>query len=129
MLIRKIFKNYYCSGLYDNTKKFVLSRTLCIQHKPYKTPPAPLKEMFITNKPNYIFSIDFLGPFSNGFHVLTFLDYFSKHMDLYPVKSNNMQAVVNAFTVYVTSFGRSAVLLSDIDTQFTSNIINNFLTF
>lgn len=67
---RKLVKKFKLTGIFQDTKKFAV-------------PPASLQEIFIPSKPSELVSVDFLGPFSNGFLVLTFLDYLSKHLELF----------------------------------------------
>lgn len=74
--------------------------------------------MFIPSVLNKLVSVDFLGPFSNDFHVLTFLNHFSK-TKLFPIKPAS-QAMINALTTYITNFGRPAALMSVLGSQFTS---------
>lgn len=124
---RRLLKYYYWYGIFNDTKNFVLSCTLCIKNKPHKIPHAPLQEMFIPSMPNELISLDFLGPFTNGFHVLTVIDHFTKHIEVYPIKSPSSQSVVDALTSYVTTYGRPAALMSDLGSQFTAHITNHFL--
>lgn len=124
---RKLLKRFYWYGIFNDTKNFVLSCTLCIKNKPHKIPHAPLQEMFIPSMPNDLISLDFLGPFSNGFHVLTVIDHFTKHIELYPTKSPSSQTVVDALTQYITTYGRPSALMCDLGSQFTAQISNHFL--
>lgn len=44
---RKLLKKFYWSGIFKNTKNFVLSYILCSKHKSYRILPAPLQEKFL----------------------------------------------------------------------------------
>ena len=104
----------------------MLSCDLCIKNKPHRIPAALLKDMFIPDRQNELVSMDFLGSFTNGMHVLTFLDHFSKFVELFPVKNITAQAVVDCLTKYITTFGRPASVMSGLGSQFTANIFNHF---
>lgn len=124
---RKILKGYYWRGVYQDTKNYVLSCDLCIKSKPHKIPAAPLQEMFIPKVPGELVSMDFLGPFTNGMHVLTVLDHFSKFVELFPITSPSAQSVVDSLMKYITTFGRPASVMSDLGPQFTAQIFNHFM--
>lgn len=82
-----------------------MSCTLGIKHKSHQIPSATLPEMFIPSMLSKLVWVDFFGVLSNGFHVLTFLDRFSKHNEPFSIKFTSPEDVVDALINYMTKFG------------------------
>lgn len=123
-------QRYFWKGAYTDTKNFVLSCDQCIRHKPFSPVQAPLVSLRIPQTPGDFISMDILGPIKDGGYTLTILDHFSKHMALYPLKNITAESVTTHVINYISNYGRPSVILSDLGTQFTSevfNLVNNAL--
>jgi hypothetical protein len=67
-------------------------------------------------------SLDIVGPFPNGCYILTIIDIFSRHLELYILNSITANAVADKFLQYISTHGRPSQVLSDLGTQFNSRI-------
>lgn len=72
-------------------------------------------------------SMNFLSSFSSSFHLFTFLNHFSKHVELFSVKSPRYKTVVNAFTSYIINFVHPEDFMTDLGSQFSSQVYNNVI--
>ena len=108
------------------TLNFVASCIKCLQAKHHRTPSAPLQPTYTPRYPGHTISTDIVGPFPNGKYVLTVTDHFSRHVELYPLNTITADKIVKCLFSYITSFGRPALILSDLGTQYTSQIYNIF---
>lgn len=117
---------YYWQGMYADAQNFVSSCKTCIKNKPHKIPQAPFQPTMIADRPGYLVSLDLVGPFSNGQHILTIIDHFSRHLQLFPLLSITSSAVIHALFSYIATHGRPSVILTDLGTQFTSEVFHKF---
>ncbi|GFS79120.1 integrase catalytic domain-containing protein [Nephila pilipes] len=67
-------------------------------------------------------SIDIVGPVRSNNYVLTVLDHFNKHAELFPITNIQAPTITRKIIQYITTFGRPGMILSDLGTQFTANI-------
>lgn len=119
-------QKYFWKGIYNDTLNFVISCPKCLVVKHHKLPKAPLQKTYTPRYPGHTIAIDLVGPFSNGFSVLTATDHFSRHMELFPLKDTSTHKIVNCLFKYFTTFGRPSVILSDLGPQFNSYIYDMF---
>ena len=70
--------------------------------------------------------MDILGPLKNRHYVLTCLDQFSKHLELYPLTKITSDAVTNHLFSYISTHGRPALILCDLGSQFISEVFHTF---
>lgn len=128
--IDKTFQNlerkYFWRGMYSDVINYVKSCTKCLTIKPQRVPVAPFQKTLIPSRPGQLLSLDFVGPFSNGQHILTVIDHFSKHFKLYPLKKITAMNAVHAIFDYIVTFGRPEMILSDNGSQFKANIFQEF---
>lgn len=123
-------ERYFWKGAYKDTKQFVESCVICLQAKPQKTPQAPFQGTFIPRHPGEMVSMDIIGPFHNKLHILTIIDIFTRHMELYPLINITAATVAEKLVKYISTHGRPSQVLCDLGTQFTATIfqcLNNVL--
>ena len=71
-------------------------------------------------------SIDFVGPFHDGGHVLTIVDDFSRYVELHPAEAATAQAAATGLMLTFGSFGAPKILHSDKGAPFVSKLIKEF---
>ena len=128
--IAKTYQNlnrkYFWKGSYTDVINFVSSCKICATSKPHRIPKAPLQNSDIPKYPGQYISMDILGPLSNNKYVLTIVDHFSRHLELYALNNITSNAVIKALFQYIATHGRPAKILTDLGTQFCSEIFNKF---
>lgn len=117
---------YFWKGCYNDTLNFVASCTKCLQVKQHRTPSAPFQPTYNPKVPGHTIAIDLVGPFSTGHSILTITDHFTRHLELFALRSTATEKIVHCLLNYFTTFGRPSVILSDLGTQFTSQVYNKF---
>lgn len=117
-------KKYFWKGIYSDTLNYVSSCTKCLKSKHHRTKQAPFQSTYTPKRPNNTVSIDLLGPFVTGQSILTVIDHFSRHLEMYPLRSITASKVVHCLLHYITTFGRPTVILSDLGKQFTAQVFN-----
>jgi transposase InsO family protein len=120
-------RKYYWQGSYCDTVNFVASCVKCLQTKHHNIPNAPFQPTSKPKLPNQIVSIDLVGPFQCGSSILTVIDHFSRHLELFPLRSTTTNVIVQCLLQYFAAYGRPTILLSDLGKQFTSQIHEQFL--
>lgn len=78
--LKVLSDKYYWKGIYADIVNFVKSCSTCITSKYHKIPQAPFQSNPIPQHPSDFVSMDLVGPFHNGYHILTVIDRFSKHL-------------------------------------------------
>lgn len=121
-----IKRKYFWQGMHCDTVNFVASCVKCLQTKHHITPPAPFQPTSRPKFPSEVISIDIVGPFQCGSSILTVIDHFSRHLELFPLKSTTTNIIVQCLLQYFTTFGRPSTMLSDLGKQFTSQIYDQF---
>jgi transposase InsO family protein len=116
---------YYWINMFSDIQNFVKSCTICIASKPQRIPPAPFQQTILPNHPNDAISLDIVGPFRNKCHILTVIDLFSRHLELYPITKIDANTVAEKIFKYITTFGRPAIILTDLGTQFTAQVFES----
>lgn len=111
---------YFWFGIYSDTLNFVYSCDKCIKAKPYTSQKAPFGSNWIPDRPAQFISMDILGPLNNGQYVLTIIDHFTRHLELYPLARITTEAVTKHVFDYIASYGRPSMILTDLGTQFCS---------
>lgn len=124
---KNIKKKYFWKGLYSDIVNYVKSCTRCLTNKPQRIPTAPLQNTIIPYRPGQFISLDFVGPFNNGYSIKTAIDHFSKHLRLYPLRNINAMNAVQAMFEYIVTFGHPKMILSDNGKQFQAHIFKEFL--
>jgi transposase InsO family protein len=116
---------YFWHGMFVDVQNYVASCTVCITSKIQRIPPAPFQHPIVPTHPNDAISLDLVGPFNNGFHILTVIDLFSRHLELYPLRKIDANSVALKIFKYITTFGRPSLILTDLGTQFTAETFKN----
>lgn len=121
-----VSKIYHWCGMYTDTINFVNSCATCLVNKPHSVKPAPFQANFLPYTPGQFISLDIVGPFQNQAHVLTIIDHFSRHLELMILNNLSARPVVECLLWYITTYGRPALILTDLGTQFTSECFDKF---
>lgn len=108
-----ITNRYYWKGMFKDIQNYINSCETCNTNKNFQIRPAPLQKSFIPTSPANVISIDFVGPFGNNQHILTIIDHFSRHLELFIVSNMSAQTVVNCIFEYISIYGRPSLVLSD----------------
>ena len=117
---------YFWKGIYADTVNFVQSCTRCATTKSHKIPQAPFLCNPVPEHPGDYISLDLVGPFINGFYILTCIDHFSRYLHLFPLKTISSQNIIDALFKYITVHGRPSMIQTDLGTQFTAQIFDEF---
>lgn len=112
--MHKLIKNYTNACKICNTHKY--------ERRPYniKISPRPITEKPLERVHMDIFII-------NHCSFLSLIDSFSKHLQMFYLKSKNIIHVQKAITKYISIFGVPATIITDHETTFRSIQIRNFL--
>lgn len=120
-------RSYFFPKMNTRIKSYINGCRTCYQHKydrkPYniKISPRPIMDkpfdrvhmdIFIINKQSF----------------LSIIDSFSKHLQMFPLKTKNLPDVRNALTKYITTFGPPALIVTDHETTFVSTQLREFLS-
>ncbi|GFX46677.1 putative tick transposon [Trichonephila clavipes] len=105
--------------MYSDTLNYVTS---CCRHKRKPCQKQAYGKTPIPTRPNEFISIDIVGPVRSHNYVLTVLDHFSKHAELFPITNIQAPTIARKIIQYITTFGRPGMILSDLGTQFTADI-------
>lgn len=119
-------RKYFWKGCYKDLMNFIASCKQCATTQQHRLPTAPLQPMPIPTHPSEIISMDLVGPFETGHTILTVTDHFSRHVELYPIKSISANIIMEKLFEYITTHGRPTLILTDLGSQFISEIFNNF---
>ncbi|GFW08384.1 retrovirus-related Pol polyprotein from transposon 17.6 [Trichonephila clavipes] len=93
--------------------------------------PAGWLIPIVSNYPNEIATLDFLGPYPvsrvrHNRYVLVITDHFNKWAEIIPLKKASARVIANNFfDNYISRFGAPIKLISDNGPQFISDIFEN----
>lgn len=119
-------RSYFFPKMYKLIRNYVNSCKICNAHKyerkPYniKISPRPVTEKPFDRVHMDIFIIDHCS-------FLSLIDSFSKHLQMFYLKSKNIIHVQKALGKYFSCFGVPATIVTDHETTFRSIQIRNFL--
>lgn len=87
-----------------------------------KLTKIPLLAAHVPIAPNQKIAMDILGPIKGMQNLLTLVDHFSRHIELYYLNNIIARAVTKAFLhcIAIATHGRLKIVLSDQGSQFTS---------
>lgn len=91
---QNLCRKFFWRGMFADVVNYIKSCDKCLTLKPQRVPVAPLQKTIIPTRPGQLLSLDLVGPFSNGKHILTVIDHFSKHLKLYALKNITAMQVV-----------------------------------
>ena len=123
---QQLSKFYYWRGCYADVINFVRSCPHCNAVKSHVIPSAPFMKNPFPNHPGDYISLDLVGPFKNQQYILTVIDHFSRFLVLYPLRTISSSNIVESLFDYITVHGRPSQILTDLGSQFTSNIFQQF---
>lgn len=120
-------RSYYFPKMDKLIAMYINSCQICNKHKyerrPYniKISPRPITEKPLERVHMDIFIID-------SCNFLSLIDSFSKHLQLFYMKTKNLTDVQKALTKYFASFGIPKLIVTDHETTFQSIQFRNFIT-
>lgn len=121
-----LLKQFYWKGMYADCLNFVLSCKECCKFKGRNVPPTQMQQTYTPSGPGQVVAIDFIGPFSNGLHILVMIDHFSRFLFAKTIKNPNSVNTLEILLQYICLFGKPHALLSDLGVQYTSRIFKDF---
>lgn len=122
----QIKRSYFFPKMNAQIKNFINSCEICNVHKydrkPYniKISPRPITDRPLKRVHMDIFIID-------KCNFLSLIDSFSKHLQMYHIKTKNVVHVQKAVSKYFSVFGTPELIVTDHETTFTSIQFKNFL--
>lgn len=121
---------FYWRGMYRDAEEFVKSCTDCSHYKsPRRYPQAPLQNNILAKKPLQYVSIDIVGPLNESpcghKYILCINDYFTRYMQIYPLKTQKATEVADKLLNYISIFGLFDNLLSDCASNFVGTILTS----
>lgn len=121
---------FYWKGMYRDAEEFVKSCTDCSRYKsPKRYPPAPLQTNILAKRPLEYISIDIVGPVSESpcghKYILCINDYFTRYMQIYPLKTQKATEVADKLLNFISIFGLFENLLSDCAQNFVGTILTS----
>ena len=117
-----LIRKYWWQRVYADTRNYVNSCHVCGEVKPNRQKRREFGNNPIPKEPGEFLSIDICGRFPTGFYVVSFIDNFSRRIQLYPVRNIKTETVAEAILKYMTAYGKVKYILSDRGGQFTSEI-------
>jgi transposase InsO family protein len=111
--------------------KYINACPSCQQFKYNNAPTASPMQMHVVNEPWITIGIDIMGPFPttlrNKRFLLVVVDYFTRWVELFSLRSTTSTDIANILTNEVFSrFGIPRFIVSDNGPQFVSNLFQNF---
>ncbi|KAL2099381.1 hypothetical protein ACEWY4_005861 [Coilia grayii] len=129
-----VFKTYkrlqevaFWPRMWSDVKEFVRNCTTCQTIKNNTQKPAGLGQQTSDHRPNQMIKVDLMGhlPWSvaRNEHLLIFVDYFTRWVELFPVRLATAQVIANIFhTEIITRWEVPDYILSDRGSQFVSSV-------
>ena len=124
--LQNLRKRFTWKTIIADTQNFVKSCEICLIHKHHKVNKAPFLPAPAPTGPNQKISLDLVGPLKNNTYVLTVLDHFSRHLELFTLNNITAQTVTKALLHYISTHGRPEMILTDQGSQFTSYMFDAF---
>lgn len=129
---KRVQQNYYWPGMARDIRRYIRSCNICGKYKVEQVKRAGLMYTLVTERPWEVICADFIGPLPKSSKgnswLLVLLDKFSKWVELIPLRSATANAVVTALKERIIyRFGCPKTLISDNGSQFSGNLLNDFL--
>ena len=127
--LTKIQSQFYWPGIVDSVYRFCRSCDLCQKTiDKGRVPRAPLGRMPLIGIPFQRVAIDLVGPLSppserGHRYFLTIIDYATRYPEAIPLKSITKPEVAEALVTVYSRVGIPCEVLSDLGTQFVSNLM------
>lgn len=124
MGVQKVFRTlrerFYWKTMLSDIKNFVASCEWCLRLKRNHQKILPGGMANIPNEVGCRISTDILGPIDSNY-VLTILDNYSRHLELYRLKRIDARSVAECLMKYITSYGVPQSIFSDNGGPYISN--------
>lgn len=119
-------RRFFVKGAFDLVSNYVASCKVCNVNKIRNIPRAPLQDSITPSRPSQVVTSDIVGPICDGVLLITFVDHFSRHLQVYHAKSIDGNVLSEFLFDYISRFGRPEIILSDNGPQYRSA---TFVTF
>ncbi|GFT19286.1 gypsy retrotransposon integrase-like protein 1 [Trichonephila clavipes] len=123
----RLSENFFWQNMYEDTKNFVRSCTVCLSRKnAFKIPPASHQPVEQSQEPGETCHIDIFGPLKTtpkGYnYVLPMIDAFTKYIHIVPLPDIKSSTISKAFfDNYIVHMGCPHKLVVDNATYFKSS--------
>ena len=117
-----------------DTFEYIAACQECQQFKYNNAPTANPMQMHLVNEPWHTIGLDIIGPLPTTARqkrfILVVVDYFTRWIELFPLKSTTSINMANTLINQVFSrYGLSKHIVSDNGSQFVSNLFKNFFRY
>ena len=125
----RILSTFYWPGVQGDVVRFCRSCDVCQRTYPKgKVAKVPLGQMPLIDTPFERVAVDFVGPIvpvtdRGNRYILTLVDYSTRYPEAVAVKGIETERVAEAMVDIFTRVGIPKEVLSDMGTQFTSNLM------
>lgn len=125
----QILSNFYWPGIQGDVTRYCQSCDVCQRTIPKsKVIKVPLNEMPIIDTPFEHVAVDLVGPLypitdKGNRYILTAVDYSSRYPEAAALKNIDTETVAEALVEIFSRVGIPREVLSDMGTQFTSNVM------
>lgn len=125
----RISSSFYWQGIQGDVKRYCQSSDLCQRTFPKgKVAKIPLEKMPLIDTPFERIAVDLVGPISpvtekGNRYSLTVVDYSTRYPEAIPLKNIETERVAEALVYIFSMMGMPKEILSDMGTQFTSNVM------
>ncbi len=114
-------------GVWSDVKRHIRTCIKCQTLKNYNQKPAGKLQQITTTRPNQMLGVDIMGPLpqssNQNEYLLVFVDYFSRWVELLPIRQATAQSVASIFRKEIlTRWGVPDFLFSDRGDQFVSAV-------
>ncbi|XP_062616792.1 uncharacterized protein LOC134278492 [Saccostrea cucullata] len=125
----RIMSNFYWPGIQGDVTRYCQSCDICQRTFPKgKVTKLPLEKMPLIDTPFERVAVDLVGPLSpitdkGNRYILTVVDYSTRYPEAVALKNIDTETVAEALVEIFSRVGIPKEVLSDMGTQFTSNIM------
>ena len=125
----RISSSFSWPGIQGDVKRYCQSCDVCQRTFPKgRVTKVPLEKMPLIDTPFERIAVDLVGPISpvtdkGNRYILTVVDYSTRYPEAIPLKGIEAERVAEALVYVFSMMGIPKEILSDMGTQFTSNIM------
>ena len=125
----RVLSNFYWPGVQGDINRYCRSCDVCQRTLPKgKVTPVPLESMPLIDTPFERVAVDLVGPIypateRGNRYILTLVDYSTRYPEAVPLRNIDTEHVAEALFEIFTRVGIPREILSDMGTQFTSNMM------
>lgn len=124
--LENVKKRFTWRTMAADISNYINSCQTCLLNKNLHKAQAPLLPTPLPTACNQKVSMDLVGPFKNHSHILTVVDHFSRHLELYNLQTISAPAVTKALLHYCATHGKPDIVQTDQGKQFDSSIFSSF---